>query len=279
MGSAIVRLAGDDPQSHIDCLKTYSLEQENIRYCRLSGEGKPKIAIIGDSHGAALFKGLSQQLKNNFNEGLLMLGGQLFIDVANYHEGNPFEIDVYKGGIKATKFVAEEDSIDLVIMVSRGPRYITPERYISGKYNFYLLDDPSVKEKDKVFEIGMRRTLDLFISKNKRIIFVLENPTLNFDPSSCQNGRLFSSATNVDCLISRDKFLEEHKSYRDLVNAVLKDYPSVTLFDSARYLCDSKNCFGKVGGNILYGDRDHLSEAGSEFLAEFLIPYIRMVRH
>ncbi len=276
--SEIVRLADDEPKSHIDCLKKYSLAQENIRYCRLSGEVKPKIAIIGDSHGAALFKGLSQQLKNNFDEGLLLLGGRLFIDVAAYPQGNPSEIDVYKGGIKATKFVAEENSIETVIMVSRGPRYITPELYTKEKYNFYLLDDPSVLDKAKVFEIGLRRTLDLLLSKNKKLIFVLENPTLDFDPSSCQVKRIFSSASNVDCLMSKEKFIGAHKAYRDLVFAVLADFPMVTVFDPAKYLCDSNACYGRVGESILYGDQNHLSEAGSDFLAKFLIPYIETAR-
>ena len=55
-------------------------------------------------------------IKNN--EGLLMLGGRLFIDVATYPDGIESEVNVYKGGIFATNFIANEKSIDTVIMVS-----------------------------------------------------------------------------------------------------------------------------------------------------------------
>lgn len=274
----IVRLTEDEPKAHNECLKFYSLENENIRYCRLSDSTKPKIAIIGDSHGAALFSGLSGQLKDTLNEGLLMIGGRLFVDVAAYPEGSQFEIDVYKGGIKATSFVAKEDSIDTVVMVSRGPRYINPERYTNEKYNFYLLDDPSIQDKARVFEIGLRRTLDLLLSRNKKIIFVLENPTLDFDPSTCQLNRYFSQSDGSDCLISYEKFMEEHKVYRDLSFSVLRDYPTVTVFDSAKYLCDGIKCFAKVNNRILYGDRNHLSEDGSKYLSQFLVPYIKNLR-
>ncbi len=276
--SEIIRLAEDDSTAHKECLEVYALDKENIRYCRLSGSAKAKIAIIGDSHGAALFTGLSRQLKNSYNQDLLMIGGRLFVDVAAYPEGNQFEIDVYKGGIKATKFVAKEDSIDTVIMVSRGPRYISPERYTSEKFNFYLLNDPSIQSKSKVFEIGLRRTLDLLVRSNKKIIFVLENPTLDFDPSSCQLNRPFSLSDKSACMISYDKFMEEHKVYRDLAFSVLTDYPTVAVFDSAKYLCDGEKCFGKVNNRILYGDRNHLSDDGSKYLSQFLVPYIEKLR-
>jgi peptidoglycan/LPS O-acetylase OafA/YrhL len=276
--SKIIRLTEDEPKAHKECLKFYSLDTENIRYCRLSGSAKPKIAIIGDSHGAALFTGLSSQLKNHSNQDLLMIGGRLFVDVAVYPEGSQFEIDVYKGGIKATRFVAENNSIDTVIMVSRGPALISPENYTSTKMNFYLLDDPSIHSRIKVFEIGMRRTLDLLLSRNKRIIFVLENPTLEFDPASCQLNRPFSLSDKSACLIKFEKFMEEHKVYRDLSFSVLRDYPSVIVFDSAKYLCDGENCFGKINNRILYGDRNHLSEDGSIYLSQFLVPYIEKLR-
>lgn len=276
--SDTVKLKEDDPKTHHDCLKLYSLENEKIRYCRLSGTGKPKIAIIGDSHGAALFAGVSSELKKRSNQGVLMMGGKLFIDVAAYPEGNQFEIDNYKGGIKATRFVADEKSIDTVLMVSRGPGYISAERYTTEKVNYFLLDNPSIKSKAKVFETGLRRTLDLLLSRNKKIIFVIENPTLDFDPASCRLNRPFSLGDKSACLISYEKYIDEHKVYRDLTFAVLQDYPTVTIFDTSKYLCDGEKCFGKLNNKILYGDRDHLSEAGSKYLAQFLVPYIEKIR-
>lgn len=264
----IQRLSDDNPRSHAKCLSAYGLSRENIRYCRLSGNSRPHIALIGDSHAAALFPGLSKKLLS-MNQGLLMMGGRLFIDVACYPQWRESEIAVYEGGIKATKFVAHEKSIDTVIMVSRGPNYI------NGAANFYLLSNPAIKDKAKVFEIGMRETLDLLLRNHKKVIFVLDNPDIDFDPKLCQDSRPLQFETrHFDCAIPRSAFDKEQSFYRNLVFTVLRDYPAVKVFDQAAYLCDKYSCRFKVKSRVLYGDDDHLSVAGSDFIAEQLIGVI-----
>jgi len=255
----------DDKKSHDICLNTYGLSNSNIRYCRLSTSGnKPHIALIGDSHAAALFSGLSKALSKN-NEGLLMIGGRLFIDVATYPNGSEFEINVYKGGILATNFIANEKSIDTVIMVSRGPFYI------NDGWNFYLVNDKKTTNKIEIFERGMRNTLDLMMAKNKKVFFLIDNPELDFDPNKCQDLRPLSSKRSFDCSISRSAYDARGKEYRKLVLNVLKDYPSIVMFDQSAYLCDEVRCRFKSGSSVLYGDGNHLSIAGSEFMASHLM--------
>jgi peptidoglycan/LPS O-acetylase OafA/YrhL len=265
----IKRLSEDNSRQHSICLNAYGLSRQKIRYCRLSGNPKPHIALIGDSHAATLFSGLSKKLLSTDHAGLLMIGGRLFIDVAVYPEGSDSEIAVYKGGIAATNFVANEKSIDTVIMVSRGPGYL------NGTANFYLLSDPRITDKRKVFEIGMRKTLDLLTKNGKKIIFVLDNPDIDFDPRICQDARpLQFGVKHFDCVIPRSAFDNEQRSYRELVFTVLRDYPAVRIFDQAAYLCDRSFCRAKVGSRVLYGDDDHFSEAGSDFIADKLINVI-----
>lgn len=271
-----VKLVEDIPAEHETCLKTYGLEKEYIRYCRLSGNTKPSIAIIGDSHGAVLFSGVAKELRARMDEGLLMIGARLFVDVAAYPDGDETEIANYKGGILATKFVASEKSIDTVVMVARGPAYMRPKN--KAHFNYYLLDDRTITDKRKIFEIGMRRTLDLMLANGKNIVFVLENPTLTFDPESCQNIFALLPYFKHSCWISKQDYLAEHQEYRDLVHVILKDYPSVLIFDPARYLCDNQTCFAKNGDQLLYGDRNHLTAAGADFLAEYLVDAIIQAR-
>ena len=161
-------------------------------------------------------------------------------------------------------------------MVARGPAYMRPKNKVH--FNYYLLDDPSITDKRKVFEIGMRRTLDLMLANGKKIVFVLENPTLTFDPESCQNIFALLPYFKHSCWISRQDYLDEHQEYRDLVHAILKDYPSVLIFDPAQYLCDDQTCFAKNGDELLYGDRNHLTAAGADFLAEYLVDAIIQAR-
>jgi peptidoglycan/LPS O-acetylase OafA/YrhL len=261
----IEQMRDDDRLAHDICLNSYGLSNLYIRYCRLSfSVVKPRIALIGDSHAASLFSELSKVLIKN-NEGLLMMGGRLFIDVATYPDGSEFEVNVYKGGIVATNFIANEKSIDTVIMVSRGPFYIY------DNWNFYLLNDKKITNKIEVFEIGMRNTLDLMMAKNKKVLFLIDNPELGFDPNKCQDFRPLSTKRSFDCSISRSAYDKRHKEYRQLVLRVLKDYPSVVIFDQAAYLCDEFTCRFKNGSSVLYGDNDHLSVAGSKFMASHLM--------
>jgi len=261
----IEKLREDDKKSHNICLNAYGLSNSNIRFCRLSILGnRPHIALIGDSHAASLFSGLSKVLAKD-NEGLLMLGGRLFIDVATYPDGSESEVNVYKGGIFATNFIANEKTIDTVIMVSRGPFYI------NDGWNFYLVNDRKVTNKLEVFERGMRNTLDLMIAKHKKIIFVIDNPELDGDPNKCQDYSRLGAKNNFDCSISRSSYDSRHNEYRKLVFNVLKDYPSIVIFDQSAYLCDEVKCTFKSGSSVLYGDNDHLSVAGSEYMASHLV--------
>jgi peptidoglycan/LPS O-acetylase OafA/YrhL len=261
----IERLGEDNFDLHKLCLDYYGIS-DNIRYCRVSiYDGKrPHIALVGDSHAAALYSGLSNQLMKN-KEGLLLMGGRLFIDVATYREGNQFDIDVYKGGIMATNFVAKQREIDTVIMVSQGAGYI------KSNSNYYLISDSTIKDRRKIFEIGMRKTLDLMVANKKKIIFVLDNPEANFDPKKCQDYRPLTTKREFDCSIPRAQFDARQKDYRELVLEVLRDYPAVIVFDQAAYLCDEKSCRFKDDSSVLYGDESHLSVRGSEFMATKLI--------
>lgn len=264
--AAIFRWFGEDePAAHSECLGRYALSGP-IRYCNVSGAGKPSIAIIGDSHGRALFAGLKDVLKER-NEGLLQIGGRLFLDVATYPEGDPGEIEVYKGGIKATEFAAQEPSIKKVVMVSRGPRYL------AGDWQFKLISDPNLKDHMKIWNIAMRKTLDSFVKRNKEVIFVLENPETGFDPRSCLEGRplRFSDRVRNPCAVPRADFERRHHAYRTLVREILADYPKVKLFDSAAPLCDEQLCWAMKDGKLLYLDDHHLSSEGARVVSAELV--------
>ncbi len=258
----------DDQDSHKKCMDYYQL-QDYIRYCNLSDIDNPKIALIGDSHARALYDGLSFTLKEK-GHGLLNLGGRLFLDVMTYPKGDKKEIDVYKGGIKATKFVLNEPSIKTVIMVSRA-HYLTDEKWV-----FRLLSNPTIEDRKKVWEIGMRKTLDEANKNKKKVIFLIDNPNLNFDPKKCISGRPLSRNKSVkeNCSILKSKYEKENEIYLKLVNLILNDYPEVKKFDTTKYLCDDLNCFGMKNGKILYRDQDHLSFEGGRILSKELIKLI-----
>jgi peptidoglycan/LPS O-acetylase OafA/YrhL len=264
--SALLKGFGeDDPAAHAACMQTYGLSGR-IRYCNLSGTGKPKLALIGDSHAKALYVGMAELLQER-NQGVLNVGGRLLLGVATHPPGDQFEIDVYKGGIRATEFAAQEPSIETVVMVSRGPFYM------NGAWLFQLIDRPDITDRKKIWELAMRNTLDRFVSAGKQVVFVLDNPELGFDPRSCLDSRPLRISNQVrrPCAVPRSEYDARNKDYRTVVLSVLKDYPGVKLFDAAAYLCDDTWCRAMRDDKILYFDGDHLSRAGSRYLAGELL--------
>ena len=260
----------DDPISHKKCMDTYGLK-DFIRYCNLTSSKKAKIALIGDSHARALYDGLAFYLKK-YNQDLLNLGGRLFLDVETYPIGDKKEIEVYKGGIRATQFVLQEPSIETVVMVSKG-HYLTDNNWV-----FKLINNQNLKDKKQVWEIAMRKTLDSAIENNKEVVFVIDNPSLGFDPKSCIYGRPFSKNNSIkkSCTIPKSKYENESKIYRKLVMSILNDYPSVKVFDAAEYLCDEKKCYGMLNGKILYRDNDHLSLEGGKLISKELVKLLNL---
>ena len=260
----------DDPISHKKCMDTYGLK-DFIRYCNLTSSKKAKIALIGDSHARALYDGLAFYLKK-YNQDLLNLGGRLFLDVETYPIGDKKEIEVYKGGIRATQFVLQEPSIEIVVMVSKG-HYLTDNNWV-----FKLINNQNLKDKKQVWEIAMRKTLDSAIENNKEVVFVIDNPSLGFDPKSCIYGRPFSKNNSIkkSCTIPKSKYENESKIYRKLVMSILNDYPSVKVFDAAEYLCDEKKCYGMLNGKILYRDNDHLSLEGGKLISKELVKLLNL---
>lgn len=255
----------DDPAKHKQCMDTYGLKGF-IRYCNSTSSEKAKIALIGDSHARALYDGLSYMLKKN-DHNLLNLGGRLFLDVETYPIGDNKEIEVYKGGIKATQYVIDDPYIKTIIMSSKG-HYLTDKRWI-----FNLISNPKIKNKNEVWKIAMRNTLDKALQKKKNIIFIIDNPTLGFDPKLCLNGRPFSKNTSIKrlCAIPRSSHEKERKIYKELVLSILKDYPEVKVIDASDILCDKENCYGMKNGKILYRDTDHLSLEGGKLISKEII--------
>ena len=94
-------------------------------------------------------------------------------------------------------------------MVSKG-HYLTDEKWI-----FELISDPNVINRSKIWEIGMRKTLDSALSNNKKVIFVIDNPNLKFDPKQCLAGRPLSRNLSIkqSCTILKSTYEKENKKY------------------------------------------------------------------
>ena len=238
------------------CFKRLGISIESkIRYCKISSVVEsPTVALIGDSHSSAAFQGVSLYLKKDHNLTTVNLAGRLFSNVVNAPKGNEFEKNVYLGGFEVADYVASSKELSTVIMVARG------FFYLNWAENFSIPSKPYLTNKEDVFIEGLKDLLDRM--SNKKVIFVLENPTLNFSPRNCGKQRPINLLSK-NCSITREADDAVHKVYIAKTVELLKKYDNVVIVDPREVLCDSSNCFASKGGRVLYGDRNHLNPSGS----------------
>lgn len=261
------QLAGrlDDPKdSHAACMKKFELTGY-VRYCDISGSD-PKVALIGDSHARAMFDGLAPYMMAR-GESLVNLGGRLFLGIDVYLKGSDFEKNNNVGSQQATKMVIANHDIEHVVMFALGPAYI------SGRTDhvFELIGKPDIKNPLQVWEQGIRQTLTALVESGKKVIFVLNNPELTFDPRRClRRSFAWTNQFKHSCAITLEEFLARNDTYRNLMSSILAEYPQVKVFDMAQYLCDAAYCHAEKDGILLYRDGNHLSEAGARLMAPHL---------
>lgn len=250
-------------------------------FCQRSKPSEPNVLLLGDSHAGHLYHGLvALSTTTPLSISIIAKGGCLpFFDVASHDKGEP------EGCLNlmnnALQFIENTPSIQTVVLASRGPLYLTGKGFGNALSEFKidwklsLHNNPDISNPKEIFRSAMRTTIKRLVDKNKNVIFVLDVPELDFDAKSCNESPLAlrKSARQI-CAISRQAFDIRNSEYRAIVHSVLKDYPSVKIFDAAAKLCDDKMCWAKKDNVLLYGDTNHLTLRGAEYIAESLIKLI-----
>lgn len=249
--------------------------QVTSHYCRVSDPHRPISAvIIGDSHANRLFEGLSPRFTAN-NGNLLQLGegGCLpFWELEGGAEGESDSCSQRMNG--QLNFVLSEPSIGIVFLVGRGPLYISGHGYGDvEKDTRTFLRRPGGKAKppyNNLYERALAETVNRLLAAGKKVVFVIDNPELGFDPLSCVQSRpvQLSRTPRAPCAVPTEIVEARNKEYRQIVDRVAARYPALIVEDSQRALCDKKYCWAMIDGDLLYMDGDHLNRAGAKYVAD-----------
>ncbi len=258
----VMNILPDEPKSHQECLNAYGIKGD-ILYCNLFGLGKPRVAVIGDSHARVLFDGMATD-DTHFADGLVNIGGKPFLGVKLINEHNENTLNNFYSSLRGTSIAINESSISTVVIAYRAEEYLSSNSY-------RLIDRPEIEDPSDIFEASVRLTLDKLLQKNKNIILMISVPELGFDPRQCMSRPL----QNLDklknpCAISRGDYELRSQLYRNLVFSIIKDYPTVKIFDAPAYLCDKEWCWAKKDGILLYRDDNHLSLEGARLIGSEL---------
>ena len=219
-------------------------------------EGQNNIALIGSSHAAHLFYGLSEYYKNSENSiALFPMGSQSpFYNLkVNYEARSTW----YSRIIDAYEYVLNHDNIKTVVL---------------SDLNDYFSDVDNPKEKDlyMIIKNGARRSFEKL--KGKNVLVILDNPWAPFDPSLC-SVRPFSFGfkdSKCDYLYTESTNVTFAKQHQQAILEVEKEYPNVRVFDLKNLFCKGNNCTIKIKGCNVYSDVYHLTSEGSSYVAPFI---------
>lgn len=131
----------------------------------------------------------------------------------------------------------------------------------------------SLSPKEK-YLVGMKRTVELLLKHNKKVLFVLPNPALPFEPNECMNRpfQFTRKGCSFDRKIHDNNFV--FQIYNDAVKEIAARYPNVSYLDLADFICNKEKCFPQRKGDILYADTGHTNLIGSEFEGKFVFEKI-----
>ena len=122
-------------------------------------------------------------------------------------------------------------------------------------------------------------------NSDKRVIFIIDNPTLP-DPRNCISGGVTSSLflnqfirrkPSPRCnAIRYTDHLAGTSAYRQFVADLVRDNPNLVVYDPTPILCDIPNniCTISRNGKFFYSYTDHISDYANTLIADELLPVI-----
>ena len=237
--------------------------------CAFLEKGKPEIAVIGDSHARRIFIGISHFIAEEHNTALFPMGCAMpFYDISvgilKKHRTSDYQYPRARLINKALDFSINEPSVKLVILNT------------AACWN-NIVDIKNLQEKNpgRIVESKMRLTFERLLQSGKQVIYVLDNPLLDFDPKSCISRPFRINSNKATCKMKRETFDKQRAEYFQIANSVLSDYPKIKVFDVASKLCDSEYCYAAIDNQLLYHDSSHLGYDGSKYIGQFMVPLIK----
>ena len=242
-------------------------DMASFEWCLSQNKTTPaRFAVVGDSKAEALYYGLARE--SHSDESVLLVGS---ITLAEKTARARVVVDRLKS----------DPNIDWVILSNTLVHAVRTNK--KGLIDASQAQDQMVQWKQNYSDL-----IDELIASGKRVVLVLDNPTLP-DPNSCIQGDMTPYAwlnhvvyrqANPDCRLSLKAHLAGTAAYRAFFEDLVKAKPSVVLFDTTPLLCDSAAdlCTYHERRQFLYSYGNHISDFASSKLANQLLPMLRTAR-
>jgi hypothetical protein len=237
-----------------------------FKWCFNDGKtSPPNYALIGDSKGEALVYSLIR--KSPSDHGWLMLG--------------PINVLRADNDTARAAFSVLEGNPNLqVIVMANALRGLFPLDADTG----FIANSAIATEVIDQMVASYTRKITQWQSLGKRVVFVIDNPTLP-DPNSCITGGLtpFESlnkvlrrAENPYCKLKYSDHIKGTAPFQHFISKLKQANPALLVYDTLPLLCDipADICTIERDGKFLYSYGDHISDYAGMLIADQLLPLI-----
>ncbi len=233
--------------------------------CSYSSTGAQRtVAVFGDSHAAAAFVGIAENLKASSINTLLLSGaGCPYLLGASVGDTEQIRAQCADNTKRAISILLSDKNIKKVFILTRGPVYVAGKNY---NQKWMVFKKPQLSFDDYV--AGLQKTVNVLHNGGKKVYYITENPELDFNPKACIL-RPFRFSQPV-CSLAKKKVM----LYQDEYLQRLKSLNNVTVINLLNKFCPNAECKLFHNDKLLYRDTDHLSLDGSRFQADLLSPHL-----
>lgn len=252
--------------------------------CVLSSSAAPAtIALWGDSHAAAIAGGLSRVLERTGHAGRLYwtrgCPPALGFEGASDHPRRCLE---ESPRIRAA--LVADTSITTVLLVARWPLYVEETRFDNGaggreKDSHATLHYPGADHDDHATRqarllLALHQTIRALEHAGKRVLILYPIPELGWAAPARATALASAGEPWQGRLDVRfDRFTRRTAASYALLDrlpsrSLVRVLPEFLFCDTFR----PDYCIASIGDALLYRDDDHLSPAGADLLASFMLP-------
>ena len=261
------------------CLVSYGVGSPNVSvYCVPPPDQHPAVAMLGDSHGAALSLALRQ---------LAARQGMRFVELTKSscpalagisrfipdHPGHREECAAYAH--KAFDVLEADPTIKTVMIAG----------FWSANFNLETVGERFVRDEEDAASVSPAESrdnlgagIDAVVARlqeaGKRIVLIKDVPRFDFDPLRRTIANFIPARRTLATVFSPGLHLQEGQaSTADVINVndpsatiidrVGHDRPLVRVIDFKGTLCNADRCRFADGQDLFYTDYQHLSEAGA----------------
>lgn len=244
--------------------------------CKILNPNKPaEIVLIGDSHSVHLASGLAE-LETVINHNIISRNGNGCMPVFELEWGGKqyysCENDVIS---KAFEEAISSENIKVIMLSGYAVWKIRP---FNDDLQLEEVSDEQVNENAAILEKALHITLSRLVASGKKIVFFVDTPVLDFEPTECATIRplyLWGHTSKDPCALPRPQFEQRNVEYHRIVKSAEKAFPTVKFVNLHDYLCDQDLCYALKDGVLLYRDHSHLSVDGSRYVFSKLVDELK----